>query len=557
MINLHNHSNYSILHGTIPIEELIDAAKSDGMPCVSLVDTNGMYGSIKFAKKAKEEKLKAILGVLIDDPENKELYAIFLAKNNEGYSSLCQIVTSRKLKEEFSLIKLFDEDLQNLIIFTASIELLKIISHIDRLRKNLYVELISTKKHKKKTRELYNFARTNNLQIVASNPTYFLNAEDHLLHKVVTAIKQNTTLENLSREEIVDEEYYFKSNIGLEKTWHSLPEAILNAEKIANLCNVDLEFGKNKFPIFPLPKGENASSYLKKICVKGLVKRYNQTTEQAFQRLDKELDVIDELGYSHYFLVVHDIVREAKLRQMRILGRGSAANSLVSYCLGFAEIDPIKHNLYFERFLNRARTSPPDVDLDFSWRERDEIVKYVYNKYGYDRVAMISTTVTFRARSAFRETAKVFGVSESEISKFSKFIPWTSAENLPLLAEKFPESKNLNFNSEPWNTIVQIASRLASFPRHLSIHPSGIVVTEKPITNYVPLEYAKNKGLGLIITQPDMYGIEDLGLVKIDLLSQRSLEVLTNTMKDLESKYKFNKPKHTPTILPIDLNIKN
>lgn len=557
MINLHNHSNYSILQGTIPIEELIDAAKSDGIPCVSLVDTNGMYGSIKFAKKAKEEKLKAILGVLIDDPENKELYAIFLAKNNEGYSSLCQIVTSRKLKEEFSLIKLFDEDLQNLIIFTASIELLKIISHIDRLRKNLYVELISTKKHKKKTRELYNFARTNNLQIVASNPTYFLNTEDQLLHKVVTAIKQNTTLENLSGEEIVDEEYYFKSNIGLEKTWHSLPEAILNAEKIANLCNVDLEFGKNKFPIFPLPKGENASSYLKKICVKGLVKRYNPATEHAFQRLDKELGVIDELGYSHYFLVVHDIVREAKLRQMRILGRGSAANSLVSYCLGFTEIDPIKHNLYFERFLNRARISPPDVDLDFSWLERDEIVKYVYNKYGYDRVAMISTTVTFRARSAFRETAKVFGVSESEISKLSKFIPWTSAKNLPLLAEKFPESKNLNFNSEPWRTIVQIASRLASFPRHLSIHPSGIVVTEKPITNYVPLEYAKNKGLGLIITQPDMYGIEDLGLVKIDLLSQRSLEVLTNTMKDLESKYKFNKPKQTATILPIDLNIKN
>ena len=288
-----------------------------------------------------------------------------------------------------------------------------------------------------------------------------------------------------------------------------------------------------------------------------MLKRYNPIKEGAFQRLEKELGVIDELGYSHYFLVVHDIVREAKLRQMRILGRGSAANSLVSYCLGFTEIDPIEQNLYFERFLNRARTSPPDVDLDFSWRERDEIVKYVYNKYGYDKVAMISTTVTFRARSAFRETAKVFGVSESEITKFSKFIPWTSAKNLPLLAEKFPESKNLNFNSEPWRTIVQIACRLASFPRHLSIHPSGIVVTEKPITNYVPLEYAKNKGLGLIITQPDMYGIEDLGLVKIDLLSQRSLEVLTNTMKDLEAKYKFDKPKQTPTILPIDPYNKN
>ncbi|MCB0749276.1 MAG: PHP domain-containing protein, partial [Ignavibacteriae bacterium] len=412
MVSLHNHSNYSILQGTIPIEELIASAKEDGAPCISLTDTNGMYGSIKFAKKAKEQNLKAILGVFIDDPNNKNHYALFLAKNLEGYSTICKITTSRKLKEDFSLVNIFDENLQNVIIITASLELLEKIYQKERLRKNLYVELIVTKQHKSKTRELYNFAKAKGLQVVASNPTYFLKPEDHLLQKVVTAIKKNTTLENLPEDEIIDEEYYFKQGDGLEKTWRNLPEAILNAEKIANMCNVDLEFGKNKFPLFDLPKGEIASSYLRKICTKGLAERYKPITEHALARLAKELDVIDELGFSHYFLVVHDIVREAKLRRMRTLGRGSAANSLVSYCLGFTEIDPIKHNLYFERFLNRARTSPPDVDLDFSWRERDEIVKYVYDKYGYDKVAMISTTVTFRARSAFRETAKVFGVSE-------------------------------------------------------------------------------------------------------------------------------------------------
>jgi len=553
MVNLHNHSNYSILQGIIPIEELIATAKADGAPCVSLTDTNGMYGSIKFAKKAKEENLKAILGVLIDDPENKNVYALFLAKNLEGYSTINKITTSRKLKEDFSLVKVFDGNLQNVIIITASIELLKVIYNKEKLRKNLYVELIVTKKQRSKTRELFNFAKTKKLQVVASNPTYFLQPKDHLLQKVVTAIKQNSTLENLPEDEAVDEEYYFKSNDELEKIWRNLPEAILNTEKIANMCNVDLEFGKNKFPVFSLPKGENAALYLERICTKGLSERYELVTEHATARLAKELDVIEDLGFSHYFLVVHDIVREAKLRQMRILGRGSAGNSLVSYCLGFTEIDPIKHNLYFERFLNRGRTSPPDVDLDFSWRERDEIVKYVYDKYGYDKVAMISTTVTFRARSAFRETSKVFGVSEREISKFSKLIPWTSAKNLVQLAEKFPESKNLNFNSEPWKSIVIIASELASFPRHLSIHPSGIVVTEKPITNYVPLEYAKNKGLGLIITQPDMYGIEDMGLVKIDLLSQRSLEVLTNTMSDIERKYVATKRTSSPNIIPINI----
>jgi len=557
MISLHNHSNYSILQGTIPIEELIAVSKADGAPCVSLIDTNGMYGSIKFALKAKEEKVKAILGVLIDDPQNKALYAIFLAKNIQGYSTISKITTSRKLKDDFSLEQIFNENLRHVIVITPSIELLKKIYKNENLRKNLYVELIATQQQKRKTRELYNFAKAKGLQIVASNPTYFLKSEDHLLHKVVTAIKQNSTLENLSEDECIDEEYYFKSNEALEKIWRTLPEAILNAEKIANMCNVDLEFGKKKFPIFPLPKGENAYSYLKKICMLGLEERYQHNTKKAIARLDYELDVIEELGYSHYFLVVHDIVREAKLRQMRILGRGSAANSLVSYCLGFTEIDPIAHNLYFERFLNRARTSPPDVDLDFSWRERDEIVKYVYEKYGYDRVAMISTTVTFRARSAFRETAKVFGVSEREISKFSKLIPWTSAKNLPKIAEKFPESKSLDFNFEPWSSIIEIASRLGSFPRHLSIHPSGIVVTEKPITNYIPLEYAKNKGLGLIITQPDMYGIEDLGLIKIDLLSQRSLEVLTNTMNDLEGKYIPTNNVPLPKIIPINSRIKN
>jgi DNA polymerase III alpha subunit len=193
-------------------------------------------------------------------------------------------------------------------------------------------------------------------------------------------------------------------------------------------------------------------------------------------------------------------------------------------------VDPIEHNLYFERFLNRGRTSPPDVDLDFSWKERDEIVKYVFEKYGYDKVAMISTTVTFRARSAFRETAKVFGIPDGEISKYSKFIPWTSAQNLPVLAQKFPEAKSLKFDAEPWKSVIDIASKLSSFPRHLSIHPGGIVITSDPITNYVALEYAKNKGVGIIITQPDMYPIEDLGLIKIDLLSQRSLGVLRDTL---------------------------
>lgn len=537
-MNLHNHSNYSLLQGTIPIDDLISAAKKDGAEFAALTDTNGMYGSIQFAKKAEEEKIKPVLGALVDDPGNKNLSAVFLAKNNEGYSLLCKIITSRKLKDDFSLLKVFDENLENLFIVTSSLELLNDIWYKRQILKNLFVELIVTDKQKKKTRELFDFAKAKGLQIVASNPVYFLKQEDYELHKALTAIRLNTTLENLSEDNLVDEEYHFVSKEDFTRIWKALPEAVWNINRIAKECNLDLQFGKYKFPVFPLPPQESSYSYLWKICFEGLSRKYRPITDKAVQRLQYELDVIAELGFCDYFLVVNDIVQEARKRKMMMIGRGSAANSLVAYCLDFTQVDPIKHNLYFERFLNRGRTSPPDVDLDFSWRERDEIVKYVYEKYGYDRVAMISTMVTFRARSAFRETAKVFGVSENEITKFSKFIPWTSAKNLPNLAEKFPESKSLNLNSEPWNSIIRIASRLSSFPRHLSIHPSGIVVTEKPITNYLPLEYAKNKGLGLIITQPDMYPIEDLGLIKIDLLSQRSLGVLRDTMNVLEE---FNK----------------
>jgi DNA polymerase III alpha subunit len=535
MFTLHAHSFYSLLEGTIPVDELVAFAKKSGSRYAALTDTNAMYGLIQFAKAAAEQNIKPLLGAWIDDPNDKKLNAVFIAKNNEGYSLICKIITSRKLKEDFSLSGIFCQPLDNVFILTSSIDLLKQIKITPSLAKNLFIELIITEKQKKNTRELFEYAKSSGLKIAASHPAYFMKQDDFLLHKVVSAIRLNKTLDNLKPEELVDEEYSLKTPEELKKDWRALPEAVWNAERIAQDCNVDLQLGKLKFPSFPLPDEETAFSFLWKLSFRGLEERYKPITDQAVKRLQYELEVIEEMGFSDYFLIVWDIVREAKSRGIMHIGRGSAANSLVSYCLGFTEVDPIHYNLYFERFLNRGRLSPPDCDLDFSWKERDEIIKYVFEKYGYNRVAMISTTVTFRARSAFREVAKVFGVSESEISRFSKFIPWTSARNLVGIAEKFPETKSLDFSSEPWKSIVEIASRLSSYPRHLSIHPSGIIITQNSITDYVALEYAKNKGLGLVITQPDMYPIEDMGLVKIDLLSQRSLGVFRNAMKEINN----------------------
>ena len=583
MIPLNVHSNYSMLVGAVRIEELIQRAKEFNLPAIALTDLNGMYGLIDFAKLAQEEGIKPILGVHIDDPVDADLSAVLIAKNRDGYSNICRIITERQLNENFSLIetlkKYFVRNEKNLFVITSSLKLLNELKRIFGVIPfdDLFVELFIVEKTnseyssiRKKARELYDFATQNNLKFVASNPVYFLNKEDYLLHKVLLAIKFNTTLthieyllqkknEDVKQKSpvsiskfkkdkfsalsdigqkilklIANEENYFKSPDEMKRLWKSLPEAIENTYRIADECNVNLEFGKYKHPKFPLPEGETSFSHLWKIAFRGLEEKYKPITQQAVNRLQEELSVIEQLGFADYFLIVWDIAQQAKRMNMMMLGRGSAANSIVAYCLGLTQVDPLEHNLFFERFLNLGRASPPDIDLDFSWKERDAIVKYVFDKYGQDKVAMISTTVTFRARSAFREVAKVFGLSNSEISEFSQYIPWTSAENLPQLAEKFPEARHLKFDSEPFRTIIKIAQRLAGFPHHLSIHPGGIVISPEPITNFVALEYAENKGLGLIITQPDMYPIEDIGLVKIDLLSQRSLAVVKDAIRKIE-----------------------
>lgn len=503
---------------------------------MALTDNNGMYGLIQFAKTAEENGIKPVLGTSISDPDDRNESLRLLAKNNSGYSTICKIITARKLKDDFKLMDVFKYDLSNVFVLTSSINLLSEMTSRMVRCDNLFAELIITNKQKKHTRELYNFCIDNSIKFCASHPAYFIDKEDYLIHRVVAAIRENKSIDSLTDDDLVDSEFELITPNTFEDKWKKLPGAIENTNYIYNACNVDLRFGEYKFPLFPMPGGESAFSYLWKICFKGLEERYKPISDKAIKRLQSELEVIDELGFSDYFLIVWDIVREARAREMLTIGRGSAANSLVAYCLGLTQVDPIEHNLYFERFLNRGRQSPPDVDLDFSWKERDEIIKYVFDKYGYDKVAMISTIVTFRARSAFRETAKAFGIADEEISKYSKFIPWTSARNLPDLANKFPEAKSLKFDEEPWRSIINVASKIGAFPRHLSIHPGGIVITPTPITNYVALEYAKNKGLGLIITQPDMYPIEDMGLVKIDLLSQRSLGVLRDTLNKLNDK---------------------
>ncbi|MHC1737090.1 MAG: PHP domain-containing protein [Ignavibacteriaceae bacterium] len=530
MVLFNVHSYYSLLTGTNSIDNLIDNCKSNNLSSLALTDTNCMNGLITFSRAAHEAKIKPILGTQITEPGNPNIYSIFLAKNLKGYSKLCNIITSRALDEDFSLFELLKKKQEDLFVITPSRELLNQIPERD----NIYAELRISKRNRKETRELYNYALEKNIKCLPSQPVYFSSKDDFILHKVVTAIRKRETVANLNPDDLAEEGNYFPMRSEYSKNWKSFPELLSNAAAIDKSIEDRIDLSKYKFPDFKNNKGVSSRDYLMELAFEGLYRKKRKPDQNSIDRLIYELEVIDELGYSDYFLVVWDIVREAKRRGILSLGRGSVANSLAAYCLDFVDVDPTKNGLFFERFLNRGRLSPPDIDIDFSWRERDEIIKYVFEKYGYDKVAMISTTVTFRARSAFREVAKVFGFTDSEISKYSKFIPWTSPKNLPNLAKLFPESKKLNFSEEPFKTIISIASRLSNFPRHLSIHPSGIVISPDKITNYCSLQYAKNKGLGLIVTQTDMYSMDDLGLVKIDLLSQRSLGVLRDSLYKLK-----------------------
>jgi DNA polymerase III alpha subunit len=530
LVPLHIHSYYSLLSGTASIEEIITYAAANKFKSIALTDTNSMYGLVKFAKIAAANNIKPILGAYIDDPFNPSESALFLARNFEGYSMLCKIITWRHLREDFVLKEIINSAGNDLFVIISSIALLSEI----KIRENIYGGLSLTKNDRKNSRELYLYCKKKNIKYSFAQPMFFLKREDYGLHKVLTAIKHRKNVDSLAKSELVDEEYLFLSSKEINSIASTIPESLLATEYIADNCNVDLGIGKYKYPKYQLPPEETSSyDYLRKVSIANLPLRYDPVTEEARERLEFELDIIHDMHFSDYFLICWDIIKEAHSRGIFTLGRGSAAASIVSYLLGIADVDPVKYDLYFERFLNKSRSNPPDIDIDFSWKERDEMIRYVFDKYGYENVAMISTYVTFRAKSAFRETAKAFGFSEEEVSKISKQLPWTDARNLENISEKFPEAASLDLSISPWKEIIDIAVRMDNFPRHLSIHPSGIIITPRPVNNFTALEYASNKGLGLIITQLDMYGVEDMGLIKIDLLSQRSLGVLRDTLTNI------------------------
>ena len=329
MIPLHVHTNYSLLESTIRIDELIDFCIKNSITSIAVTDTNAMYGLIQFAKKAAEASIHPILGAFINEPTNKYLYAIILAKNNQGYKDLCKIITQRKLNTDFSIKHILAFNWKDLIFITPRIELLKQVNP----QNSVYAEIIPTIANKNNALKTYHFAIENKIPIVASNPVYFLQKNDCEIHKLVTAIKLNKTIKTITNDEIVDAESYFKDKSEIEKIFSKLPEAIENSHVIAAQCKVDLRLGEYKYPSYQTKQKGNAALLLNTIAFNGLQKRYKKIKQRIKNRLEYELETISELNFVDYFLIVWDIVQEVKKRGMMMIGRGSAANSLVAYCL--------------------------------------------------------------------------------------------------------------------------------------------------------------------------------------------------------------------------------
>jgi len=565
-VHLHVHSNYTLMSGASRVEEIVQAAGVLGFDAVALTDTNALHGAVVFYQACEAAGVKAIVGVEL---EVGGVRAVVLARDGEGYRALCRIVTARQLDEDFPMRKNRDSHLffnrrcakapvadtgkigdcpyffkvagwvepwaEHVYVLTGDEGLVRALA-AGPVRGSLFVELrdFGDSASRKRVQALCALADEVGVRTVATNGVYFVEPEGYERHRLLTAIGRNTTLYALPDDATAHPESFMKSSREMARLFHERPEAVGSTRWIAERCNVRLELGRVRLPPFDIeahgkgPAGETADAYLKRVAFVGARKRYGRIAPKVRARLEYELGVIARTGFASYFLVVWDIAREAFRRGIPTVGRGSAANSIVSYCLGLTHVCPLKHTLFFERFLHLERKDCPDVDLDFCWRRRDEMLEWVYERYGHDRVAMICTFNTLGLRSSIRETAKALGLLGEEISAFTRRLPHFDYGSIERIVAEVPECRDLPVGVEPWKTVVRLAGTIANFPRHLGTHAGGLVVAPGPVSDFVPLQYAAK---GLVITQYDMHGVEDMGLVKIDLLGQRALSVIADVVE--------------------------
>jgi len=512
--HLHVHSAFSPQWGVRSVSDICRAAKAMGMTRLALTDRNGLYGIPHFLETAWAEGLTPIIGAEAVHGGNR---AVLLVKNEIGYANLCRLLSELHCEKNFRLPERLSAFRAGLIVLSDDPAVLVPLRHTSL--ENLYVELSPGHGMERALK----LARELGLPPVATSRAVFLDQEDVELHRVLRAIALNTKLSRLQESDVAGPTDFLLAPEQLAKHFPHCPEALTNTERIAERCRSDWDFSRTVFPAFGRLADAEAFAELERRARQGGLRRYGHIDDRMESRLGKELAIIRDKGFAHYFLVVEEIARQSP----RTCGRGSAAASLVAYCLGITHVDPIRHNLFFERFLNEGRLDPPDIDIDFPWDERDAILDFAFARYGAQRTAMVANQIGFRGRAALREVAKVFGLPEAEIKAMtSRISGYWKADQTAGAVQDHPLFRGAVLN-EDWQKILCLAQRLNGQLRHLSLHCGGLVIVPDEIRRYVPVEITA-KGRPVIQWEKDQ--AEAAGLVKIDILGNRSLAVIRDTL---------------------------
>jgi len=559
--HLHVHTNYSLLDGACEIDKLAKRLSELGMKSCAITDHGAMYGVIEFYKKMRAYGIKPIIGAEVymaertmHDKETgideEQYHLVLLAKDNNGYKNLMKLVSLGfmegfyyKPRVDMDVLSKYSEGLIALSACLAGkIPSLLLKGNFEEAKQtalkfnsifgqdNFFIEVQDhgLLEQRKIMNDLIRLSKETGIPLVATNDVHYIQKEDALAQDVLMCIQTGKTLDDENRMKFESSEFYLKSPEEMEQLFSYIPEALENTLRIAERCNVTLEFGKVHLPSFKVPEGLSEDEYLRQLCYKGARERFPVITDEIRQRLDYELETIKEMGYSSYFLIVWDFINYARQNGIMVgPGRGSAAGSLVAYCLYITNIDPLKYNLLFERFLNPERISMPDIDVDFCYERRQEVIDYVVQKYGQDRVAQIVTFGTMAARAAIRDVGRVMGYPYGEVDRIAKMVPSELGITIESALALNPELKKLYDENERVRRLIDIAKDLEGFPRHASTHAAGVVISKDPIVEHVPLH---KLGDSNVATQYTMTALEELGLLKMDFLGLRTLTVIRDAI---------------------------
>lgn len=562
-ISLHNHTGYSLLDGSAKIKDLISRTKELGMESIAITDHGVMFGCVEFYKEASAQGIKPIIGCEVyvaaksmgikqNTGDNETHHLVLLVKDETGYSNLMKIVSEASING-FYYKPRTDKDFlrehsEGLIALSACLggEVQSLILQ-DNMKKaesaaleykgifgdDFYLELQyhGMEEQLKVNRELVLMSGRLDIPLVATNDTHYIYKDDSVSHDVLLCIQTAKNVNDEDRMRYPSEQFYLRSPEEMHEIFSYIPEALENTVKIAQMCSFDYEFHKSKLPKYPLEPGADPFEYLRELCYEGMRQKYEAVTAELEERMEYELRIINQMGYVDYFLIVWDFIKFADDNGiMTGPGRGSAAGSLVAYALNITKIDPIKYNLIFERFLNPERISMPDIDSDFCYERRQEVIDYVVDKYGVDNVSQIITFGTMAARACIRDVGRALDYSYAEVDRIAKMIPQMLGITIEKALQVNSELKQLYDEDERCQYLIDIAKRLEGLPRHTSTHAAGVVIASEPLVNFVPLQ----KNEDSIVTQFTMGSLEELGLLKMDFLGLRTLTVIRDAVEMIE-----------------------